>query len=133
MVFFEYLYYRLYSWNLRKHGERDTPQWNALFAVSFMMFENLCLIGLIIQFFGIRVFSSHSVPKLQVAFVMFSIYIINYWIFVRNKNYKKIHKKYSNESSNIKKRKAIWLWVYFIGSFVFGIALSLIDKESISK
>ena len=32
--FYRYLYYMLYSWNLKTWGENDVPEWNALFGVS---------------------------------------------------------------------------------------------------
>ncbi|MDG5800164.1 hypothetical protein QA597_07370 [Marinilabiliaceae bacterium ANBcel2] len=56
MKIYRYLYYRLYSWNLKTWGEKDLPQWNALFGVSFMMFLNLGLLGFLLQLLGVNIF-----------------------------------------------------------------------------
>ena len=38
---YRYLYFRIYSWNLRVWGESDLPQLNALFGVSFLICLNV--------------------------------------------------------------------------------------------
>ncbi len=53
--FYKYLYFRIYSWNLKKWGENDMPEWNAVLGVSFTMFINLFVLVLLFQFVGIAV------------------------------------------------------------------------------
>jgi hypothetical protein len=84
---FKYLYYRLYSWNLNTWGENDLPQWNALFGVSFMMFLNLGFAGLLLQLLGVNIFLRNELPKMELAIVMLSLFVVNYFQFIYKANY----------------------------------------------
>ena len=106
MKLYQYLYYRLYSWNIKTWGNEDMPQWNALYGVSFMMFLNLGLIALLLQSFGIDIFSRESIPKKGIIIIALLILFINYFLFIKNKKYLSLKKKFEKEN-NPKMQKAL--------------------------
>lgn len=127
MRLYKYLYYRLYSWNLKAWGKKDSPEWNALIGVSFMMGINLSLFLIIIQLlFEIKIILSDNLPKKEIIVVALVILAINYFIFNYKKKYLLIIEKYNNESLKKKRINALLLWLYIILSFVvIGIVLEL--------
>jgi len=114
---FRYLYYRLYSWNLKTWGENDLPQWNALFGVSFMMFLNLGLLGLLLQLLGVNIFLCNELPKKELIIIMLSLFVLNYFLFVHKGNYRSISKELKKESPKKRKTNTFLLWTYVILSF----------------
>ncbi len=117
MKLYRYLYYRLYSWNLKTWGEKDLPQWNALFGVSFMMFSNLCLAGLLLQALGFNIFLRNELPKLEIGIIMLFLYIVNYFQFIDKGNYRLITKELKKESQKKRRTNTILLLIYVILSF----------------
>lgn len=87
MSLYKYLYYRLYSWNLKTWGESNLPHWNALFGVSFMMFLNLSTMILSLGFFGINFWFVDPVPKKEIVTIMVVIGAINFFQFIYNEKY----------------------------------------------
>jgi len=117
MRLYRYLYYRLYSWNLKTWGESDLPQFNALFGVSFMMFVNLGIIAGILDMIGFNIFFENT-PKKEIIITMLAVLAINYFWLVHNGKYKQIAKGYKNESKNKRLRNTLLLWLYVVMSFV---------------
>jgi len=107
----------LYSWNLKTWGEKDLPQWNALFGVSFMMFSNLCLAGLLLQALGFNIFLRNELPKLEIGIIMLFLYIVNYFQFIDKGNYRLITKELKKESQKKRRTNTILLLIYVILSF----------------
>jgi len=114
---FRYLYYRLYSWNLKTWGENDLPQWNALFGVSFMMFLNLGLFGLLLQLFGVNIFLRNELPKKELVIIMLGLFVLNYFLFIHKGNYRSITKELKKESPQKRRTNTFLLWIYVILSF----------------
>ena len=129
MNLYRYLFYRIYSWNLRKWGEQDIPQWKAMISVSFMMFINFCSLGMLIEIFGLGRFLIEPTPKVAIAIIMLTLFIINYFQYIYNGKYLDISKIYENETSHKRTINALLLWLYVIVSFAIGIVFALILKE----
>lgn len=126
---YRYLYYRLYAWNLKTWGENDLPQWNALFGVSFMMFLNLGLLGLLLQFFGANIFLRNELPKKELVITMLSLFVVNYFLFIHKDNYRSITKELKKESLKKRRANTVFLWSYVILSFaLFAFCAMLIRK-----
>ena len=61
----KYLYYRIYSWNLRTWSESDGPEYNALFGMSFLALLNIVSILTTIEMVtGGSVFNDSGMGKL---------------------------------------------------------------------
>jgi hypothetical protein len=114
---YRYLYFRLYSWNLRTWGESDLPQFNALFGVSFMMFVNVGVIAGILDTIGLNIFHEKA-PMKEILLFGFIILAINYFWLVHDGKYKQLAKDYKNESKNKRFRNTLLLWLYVVMSFV---------------
>lgn len=119
MKIYLYLYYRLYTWNLKKWGMEDMPHYNALFGVSFMMFSNLYLLAWLLQLFGLNIVLHEETPRFEVAFIGLIILFYNYFRFIYKKKFKSLVKLYSKESKQRRRRNTFLLWLYFLLSFLF--------------
>ena len=123
---YKYLYYRLYSWNLKTWGMEDAPQWNALLGVSFMMFLNLLLLGHVLQYFDVNIFLREETPKKEAVAIGVILLGINYFIFIYKNKYKVIENQFKKETKWQRRKNALLLWLYVILSFalfVFGAIL----------
>ncbi|HEX8577109.1 MAG TPA: hypothetical protein VF677_12515 [Flavobacterium sp.] len=112
---YEYIYYKIYkiaritekSWG----KEMAMPHWLALFIISIFLMLNSVL-GLITY-----ILLTHKVPefdKIYIIVVMCGFFIGNYLLFIREDRYKKIIKKFDNESPKQKTIKTIFFWLYIV-------------------
>ncbi|WP_282918339.1 hypothetical protein [Porphyromonas macacae] len=81
---FKYMYYRLFTWNLKKWGRYDDPQGNALIGVSFMMFVHLNTLGVLLDYLGCIDYFEAKVSHLTMSIVFFIILAINYFWLMHN-------------------------------------------------
>jgi len=114
---YKYLFYRLYSWNLKTWGESDMPHWNALYGVTFIMFLNIYFIALIIDKFVFDILDE-NISKSKIIAATSFVLLINYFIFLHKKKYKIIVQEYNGESQKTRKIKAILLWLFFLLSIL---------------
>ena len=129
MKLYKYLYYRLYSWNLRQWGKEDAPHWNALLGVSFMMFINLTTIGLLIELMGFNVLLNQKLPTIGIIVIMIIVLIFNYHRLVQNGKFKLIAKEFSKETTKRKRYTAVLLWLYVILSFALNFTILYFIKH----
>ena len=76
---YKYIFYRIYSWNLKTWGKKDTPEWNAVIGVSFMMFINLFFLALLYEFVGNEEFIIENTPKKIIILIMLVLFGLNYY------------------------------------------------------
>jgi len=125
---YKYLYYRLYTWNLRSWGESELPQFNALFGVSFMVYMNVGIIAIVLELIGFKIFIDDT-PKLLIVTLGTLILVVNYFWLVHNRKYKKIENKYKNEPKERRLKKTILLWLYFLFSFLIFIFMAILTGK----
>ncbi len=123
---YKYLYYRLYSWNLKTWGESDMPQWNALLGVSFMMFLNLSLLGILIQFLGLNIFSKNDLPKKEIIILMLGLFVLNYFLFIQKAKYLTLIKELKKETPKKRRMNTVLLWLYIILSFALVLFVAIL-------
>ena len=119
MKLYEYLYYRIYDWDLKRWGLNHRPEGRALFGVSTLMTANILTIVLIFQSLGIINYFNSDYSKdgsLINIISMIIIWTANYFWLVKNGKYKKIAEKYQNEPKNKRLQNTILLWLYGIMS-----------------
>jgi hypothetical protein len=126
MRLYEYLYYRLYSWNLKTWGQSDLPQWNALFGVSFMMLLNISLIGLLLQLFGVNIFLGDELPKREIVILMLGLFVLNYFLFIHKSNYKTLANKLKKENTKRRRVNTLLLWLYTMLSFNLVLVVAIL-------
>ncbi|MDD4150610.1 MAG: hypothetical protein PHE33_11355 [Bacteroidales bacterium] len=116
---FEYLFYRLYTWNLKKWGENDNPQLNAILGVSFIMFLNICsIIYLLDLVFDMKLVSRVEIPIFVTISASTILLMLNYFRFLWKSKFKVIVRKYKNEDCKLRRRKLLFLWLYVLISFL---------------
>lgn len=121
------LFYKIYKWNLNHFGEKDVPEWKAIFIVSFIMFANITLIGIILEFLGLFDFFFRKIfPKKELISILVLLFIVNYIQYVSGAKYLVIKNEY--ESNKEKCLNTVTLTVFsvlsiispFIIAFIFG-------------
>ena len=129
LKFYRYLYYMLYSWNLKTWGEKDIPHFNALLGVSTMMFWNFGLFpAAILDRIGILPFLN-PIPKKEIIIIAIIIATINYFWLVRKGKYRQIAEEYKKDETKKQRRKnALLLWLYTIVSFILPYIDIIIEK-----
>lgn len=123
---YKYLYYRIYSWNLKKWGKNDISEWKAVVIVSFMMALNLFFLELLFQFFGIL---EHPFPKKISTPLMLVLIGLNYFLFMHSKKYEQIARECEKESTKKRKKNSILLWLYTTLSFLLPILLMFLIRD----
>jgi len=125
---YKYLYYRLYTWNLKSWGENELPQFNALFGVSFMMLLNIGILAALVELLGFNVFVDDT-PKKEIIVLGTIVLILNYFWLVHKRNYKRIENEYKNEPKKKRLKNTILLWLYFLFSFLIFIFLAILTGK----
>jgi hypothetical protein len=127
---YEYLYYRLYSWNLRTWGEGDLPQYNAMFGVTFMSFLNTVTLVVTVGALA-NIQAVFEAKEYQIAAIVIILAVINYYALVHDGKYKSIAATFSKEKSSARTKNAIFCWLYVILSFAFAILLAWYARKSL--
>ena len=128
MNIYKYIYCRIYTWNLKKWGKIDGPEWNALFGISIMMFLNLMTLSLLLGVLGlINYWKIVHIREIVIA-VLLSILVANYFCFIRRKQYLKIIKRYKQETTIERHRNTIIIWFYFFASVLSPFLIININK-----
>ena len=126
--FYQYIYYRIYKWNLRNSGINDLPQYNAMFGLSFLIFFNIYIVPELIQSLtGFWISFEKDEYKIVVAIFAVIIFIINYFAFVKNRKYLKLVEKFKDETPAESRRGTIMIIVYIFLSFLTPIIIAIIS------
>lgn len=109
----EYLYYFIYSWNLKTWGTRDAPQWNALIAICFLLVLNFQ------TFFVLFTSGKINETKLESSgYILFSLFLIlGYFKFINKNKFNLIFEKYKSENNSNRNKNGLFIWLYVIVSF----------------
>ncbi len=123
---YKYLYYRIYSWNVKKGEESGLSEWKAVIIVSFMMALNLFCLGLLFELLGIL---EEPFPKKFSTPLMLVLIGLNYFLFMHSGKYKLITSECEKESTKKRKKNSIFLWLYTTLSFLLPILLMVLIKD----
>jgi len=96
MIIIDYWFYKIYSMLLTKRRKNEP----IIETLSFMVFPTTLYVLGILRLFGIEI--AESKIGFQVAIIMAVIFFIFYLIFIRNKRYKKIIKRFKGEKMALK-------------------------------
>lgn len=112
-----YLFYRVYCWQLKMWGAKETPEYTALIAVSMMLTCNAMPVfgaGLIVV--GYPSAQAIWVPAVIAIYSIFLI--VGYFIFVRGGAYLRIRDKYSRLTEIEHRKGRLLLLAYVVGSIL---------------
>lgn len=114
---YDYLYYRMYAWNLRMWGEGDLPQYNVAIWLTLLSLLNLLNVLQILEIFLpwrlFALFGSGISAPLSVL-VLFGL--IHYLIFLKDSRFKKFERKFQPESAEKIRRGFYFLVLYQVGT-----------------
>ncbi|WP_152567168.1 hypothetical protein [Porphyromonas macacae] len=126
---FKYMYYRLFTWNLKKWGRYDDPQGNALIGVSFVMFLNLNALGVFLDFMGWFKYFEGGLSKIEVSIILLIILGFNYFWLMHKGKFLQLVKHYKKESKAERRKNTFILWGYFVISLVLPLLMISIHKQ----
>jgi hypothetical protein len=134
MNIYKQLYFRIYDWNLKRWGSKDSPEFNALFGVSFIMVSNIFTILSIVDFLIIDIPNLFDVvPEHLIILLSLTVLLFNYFWLVYKKKYKRIINYYLNENKKMKIVKILYLWVFVILSIIIPIIIIRIQGGGFSN
>ena len=122
MKLYRYLYYRLYSWSLRK--KRDLPQLNALLGVSLVMAWNLLFLVSAVSrlLLGQGLSAVDKTLGKTVTAISFLVLLgINYFVFMYKGKYKTMGEDYKDEPRRKKRINTLLLFLYFFVSLILPV------------
>ena len=123
---YEYLYYRLYNWQLNLWKGKYAPEISALFGPGVLISLN---IGVPI-IACINCFGSESLRNSDYVVVVTSIIVIfPYLFFILNNRFLLILQKYKKENKEQRKKRTIEVWIYIICSILFAVLFTIIMGE----
>ena len=117
---YKYLYYRIYSFQLRWFGDDDLPEYTAVLSVSLLTWWNIFgLLSAIASLTRFKVIDPLNVNKVGFGLGLIFIIGVNSFVFLRKKHYKKIVEQFKDESNLNRKVKLFLIFAYIVFSLVF--------------
>ncbi|KGN73687.1 hypothetical protein HQ47_06990 [Porphyromonas macacae] len=126
---FKYMYYRLFTWNLKKWGRYDGPEWNALLGVSFMVFLNVYTFVFLLELLGYINFLRGNFRRPVILILGFSILGMNYLLLTNKGKYLQLVKHYKKESKAERRKNSFILWGYAVISVLLPFLMISIHKQ----
>ncbi len=123
------MYYRLFTWNLKKWGRYDCPEGNALLGVSFVMSFNLNTLGILLDYLGCIDYFEAKVSRLTLSMVFVTIMTINYFWLMHKGKFLQLVKHYKKESKAERRKNTFILWGYVVISVVLPFLMISIEKQ----
>ena len=124
---YKYLYYRIYAWNLRVWGESDMPQYNALFAVSFLVYLNAMTLIVLIDLSVGRRFVPLTRP-IALALLLIAG-VIGYFALVYRAKFRRLSDEFRGETIAQRRRRLI-ACVAYVGQTFLSIMLLVKVRNS---
>lgn len=127
--FFKYLFYRIYSWELKTSGESNDPHYNALLGVSFLMGCNLIAI---MQLFSIVFFNTpfpttkNNLLKLLIIVVGLIVLFVNYLLFIKGGKHRELADLFKHETTTKRTSRTIKITLYVSLSFLIPVLIALL-------
>ena len=104
---YQYLFFKLYSWNKIFSNKSENPILNAFLAVSLLCYINLVSFSLLIEaLFGISILNFENYHGWYWIGIILGVMLVNYFLLIFNGKHNKII-QYSNNNKSIKKDYAV--------------------------
>ena len=123
MNWYNYVYYRVYDWNLKKWGEDDVSEWKAVFGLSAVIALNLFTLLLLLNIV-IDGVAPKEIPRIEAIILALVFFSVNYFLFIYKQKYKELEKLYDTENKIERRKNGYIVFAYTVGSPVFFIFIS---------
>ncbi|QQS42735.1 MAG: hypothetical protein IPM63_07325 [Acidobacteriota bacterium] len=120
---YQYLFYRIYIWQLYLFGKDDVPEFTALVGNSVLLGFNLLTLVTVYQVVAGHTFRiDYEYPILGVLL----IYLVNYFLLIRGNKTQAIVDRFSSEGEGQRKRRLVYCLGYVVLTFLtFFISVAL--------
>ncbi len=109
---YNYLYFRIYEWQLKLHGKENLPEYPASIGVSLFISLQIAIffymINDILLYFAF-IHKIIAIPQILIIIFMLLIIFIGFFIFIPKRKYMKFILKYRNDDVKTKKRNILKL------------------------
>jgi hypothetical protein len=120
---YQYIYYRLYTWNRKLWGDSDAPEYNAAIGMSIMLFCNFMSLNIVFNLLTDKFIAPPGLPKIYAILGGLILYVLHYITFLYNKKYLGIVRNFQSEDEKKRKRNGVLVFLYSVGSPLFFIFL----------
>lgn len=130
---YQYLFYKFYALYYWMQGGQYWPEQIAIAFISLMGYVNALALLIILQYF--TGYGFDQVFKSNQTLLCFAglFILINYHIFMRDKKYLKIAKKYSHETTKESLLGTLYVLIYIIMSVLVFIPLKYLYQHPLVK
>lgn len=121
---YQYLFFKLYTWNKIFFNKSEQPILNAFLVVSLLCYINLVSFSLLIEaLFGISILTFENYHIWYWIGIILGVMLINYFLLVFNGKHNKIFQDFNNNTSIQKDyaviRYIVFTAILFLVNFVF--------------
>jgi hypothetical protein len=130
MGFFDYVYFRIFSWYLEKFGKGDAPEWTALFLVVFLIFVNVLTVVLVIEGLLGRLVMTERLADPIYGGTGYSVAVlIGYFYWCKEPKRSCLINRYKSESPSVRARRSIYFRLYVVLTILLPIIVALLIKQ----
>jgi len=120
----KYIFFRLYSWNLKSFGKNDLPALSALLELSLLMFLNLIAADLIFEkLTSIAIINFNNLSRPLIIILSLAVLTANYFILIHNGALKQITSLYQERLEG--KQRGDVIFGGYIAISLLGLFLAL--------
>ena len=126
LYLYKYLFYKILT-GVKKipFAEYNVNEWNAVFILTALSFQNFFAIDILWQVFTGK-FLYPIIDKTEGVVLLAIFFIPHYFLFLYKHRYKNIINKFNNESTEKKKKGNGYTIIYIIGSVALFFSLTII-------
>jgi len=127
--YYEYVYCKLYAWQILLHKGKYHPERSAWFTISFLGYLNFLVLIILSQIFVGHGFTDLHNANINIL-ILGSIFIaLNYFKFIHKGKYKKMNIRFNQQTKKQNIIGTFFVWIYIIGSFAMVIISAQILKS----
>lgn len=130
---YQYLFYRVYMWQLRLWGKSCSPEISALCAINFLILANFLTFMQITQIVTGYNYQSIHLSTIQGLFLLTVFMAILCKIFLRKNKYLIFIKEFEREKKISSIRGSILIWCYIISTIALLIFFTILSRTCMDK
>ena len=119
-----YLYYLIYKFTLLTPSKNEQPEHIANMVLALILCFTLFAIINILDYFNINIFFDIWKNKMLFIAIYLSFIVFGYFIFIRNKRYISLRKKFDSESKKRKIRNIVLISSYLISLIIINFTVN---------
>ena len=132
--FYQYLFYKFYSWHVFLHKGKYFPHNTAWMTISliesFNFLNLLMMLQILTGYQFIKLFFSDSGVKTSSMIIIYLVFnFFDYFFLMKNKKYIKIVKRYEKEDRASRIKGNIFTWSVVFGTIFAEICLAILLRH----